>query len=276
MKTVIHVYYQNIKRDNSDNDVPSWGLGDCIRGTITLYRLSKILNFNLIVDLRHHPISSFIKINNHPYNDIIDNNIDNLKFFFFLGNLQKYIEESFNNNDIAFLHTNSIWDLNEIKNTDTVNSLSIDEQEFIKNIFIPTENFNNFMNNKLSNINFDYNIIHFRCGDERSFNLENLLDNDLLKFEEIFNKYYESNDILISDNKIFKNYIKSKYNVIVFDTEIGHTGFQNDINMIEGTLFDFFIQNKSKKIKSFTMHNHISGFMLWNAKVYNIPILIMN
>lgn len=50
MKTVIHAYYQNIKKENIDTNTTSWGLGDCIRGTLTLFRLSKILNFNLIVD----------------------------------------------------------------------------------------------------------------------------------------------------------------------------------------------------------------------------------
>lgn len=275
MKTVIHVYCQNIKRENIDTDTTSWGLGDCIRGTLSLFRLSKKLNFNLIVDLKHHPISNFLENNNTDYRNLIDTNISDLKFFFSLHNLQNYIENSLINDDIVMVHTNSIWDLNEIQNTNTVNSLPIDEQEFIKKIFIPNNNFNDFINNKLSYINFDYNIIHFRCGDDRSFNLENLVNDDLSRFEEIFKKYYEKNDILISDNKIFKNYIKSKYDVIMFDTEILHTGFQSDIKSIEGTLFDFFLQIKSKKIKSFTAHNHISGFMLWNAKVYNIPLLIM-
>lgn len=213
------------------------GLGDCIRGTWTLYRLSKIYNFNLIIDLKHHPISNFLVINNNNYENIIDENIENFKFFFRLENLKKYLEIELINNNIICLHTNAIWNSDEI--TDNNNLLNNDEQEFMKNILVPNDNFNNYIEDKIFNLPKDFNIIHFRIGDDKSFN-NTLTEEEIIFYENIFNKHYEKNDVLISDNIIFKNYIKSKYNIYSYDTKIGHLGNTDNLEEIKDTLYDFF------------------------------------
>ena len=275
MKTIIHVYKQHIKNHNKDTENTLWGIGDCMRGTLTLYKLSKIMNFNLIVDIRHHPISNFIKIRkiDDKYLNYIDNNLEELKFYFYLENLKKFITNSLVNNDIVCIHTNAFIEEDNIYNTN--NNITHDEQQFMKDIFIPNDSFKNYIDTKIINIPKKYNIIHFRLGDNICFDLEKLNDNDLNKYEDIFKRNYEENDILISDNKIFKDYIKSKYNITVFDNNIGHVGSTLDIELIKGTLFDFFIQSNSSKIKSYSVYEWISGFVHWNSKIYDIPIEII-
>jgi hypothetical protein len=277
MKTVIQVYTYKIHPNNVDSSSPNCGLGDCIRGTITLYKLSKIMNFNLIVDIRHHPISNFIEIKESEYIELIDNNIENLKFFFNLDNLKKYILDSFNESDIICLHANAYFQENDIYNNNTIDCFSVDEKNFIKNILIPNSEFKNYIDEKLLNISKkdNYNIIHFRLGDDKLYNSSNVSENDLNFYEDIFKRNYEENDILISDNKIFKDYIKLKYNVIVFDHKIAHLGLDDNYESVKGSLFDFFIQSKSKKIKTYTVYCWISGFVHWNCKLYNIPIEII-
>ena len=135
-KTVIQVYKQNFKLENKDHDASS-GLGDCIRGTVTLYKLSKILGFNLIIDFRHHPIGNYIDTKNLEYTDYIDRNIDNVKMFFWLNNLKEYILN--NDNDIIYLHTNAWYNEDDIYNTITVNCMTEDEQNFMKYIFKPND-----------------------------------------------------------------------------------------------------------------------------------------
>jgi hypothetical protein len=269
-KTIIQVYKQNFSPENKEHD-SNIGLGDCIRGTITLYKLSKILGFNLIIDFRHHPIGNYIDTKNLEYVEYIDSNIDNIKMFFWLNSLKEYILN--NDNNIICLHTNAWYEEKDIYDTTTVNSMTEDEQNFMKYIFQPNDNLNIKIKNELCNISNDYNIIHFRLGDFNGLiNQTNIPDEELIKFEDIFNKYYEKNDILITDNLFFKNYIKSKYNVNTLNTEIGHLGFTNEKKCIEGTLIDFFIQSNAKKIKSYSFYCWISGFIHWNAKINNIPI----
>jgi hypothetical protein len=276
MKTVIQVYKQSIKKHNADGENVNTiiGLGDCIRGSYTLYKLSKIYNFNLIIDIRHHPISKFLKINEHQYNNLVNENINELKFFFYSNNLIDYILNSFQKNDIVFLHTNSIYDENDIYSQNTVNVLLEDEQIFLKNLFIPNDNFNNYICNKLNNLN-NFTIIHFRIGD-KSFNNSNLCIDELKILENIFKNNYNDNDVLISDNEYFKKYIKSKYNINIFETSIGHIGYVNsNDNIIQDTLFDFFLISKSNKIKAYNTYEWISGFIHWTSKAYNIPLKLI-
>jgi len=272
MKTVIHVYKQDIKPENrTDTGNSYWGLGDCIRGSLTLYRLSKLLNFNLIIDIRHHPISNFLVIENNPYKNIVDENIENLKFFFYLNNLKNYLQDSFQNSDIVCVHTNAFINEDEIYYTQ-VDPLTNEEKNFIKNIFTYNENCINNFDLKSNTMPEKFEIIHFRIGDEFLLNKTNLSYEALTKFEDIFIKYYKVGDLLICDNQSLKYYLRSKYNIIIFYEPTSHIGLENDLNMIENTLFDFFIQSKSIKIKSYTVYEWISGFVQWNSKIYDIPL----
>ena len=272
MKTVVHAYKQNIKRENCPDTYNTyWGIGDCIRGSLTLFRLSKILNFNLVIDIRHHPISNFLIKKYHIYENIVDENINELKFFQYLNNLQNYIENSFINNDIVCVHTNAFINENEIYFM-YIDPLNNEEKEFIKNIFNYNEQCIFNFNLKLNNLNENFEILHFRIGDNYFLNNINLVNDDLIKFENVFKENYREGDLLISDNQFFKSYIKSKYNITIFDVAISHLGIDSDLSMVENTLFDFYIQSKCKKIKAYTVYEWISGFVQWNAKVYDIPL----
>jgi hypothetical protein len=258
------------------------GLGDFIRGTITLLKLSKEMGFNVLVDLRYNPISNFLKTQDIDklYLEKVDENLDNLKFFINRDILINYIIESFKNSDIITLHTNAITIENPSENffsiNSNINSLSEDIKNFIKNIFIPNDELQKYIDERMVNIPINYEIIHFRLGDQYSFESNNIPENKLVEFEELFKNNYNENTILLSDNKYFKNYIKSKYNIHIIDNEIEHLGdlnnnLNNNLDGVKGTLFDFFIQSNSKKIITFTIYHWISGFIYWSSLIYNIP-----
>lgn len=280
MKTVINVYTKHIKYENNPDYADTMcGLGDFIRGTISLFKLSKELGFNVIVDIRYNQISNFIKTQDidNIYLEEVDKNLDNIKFFFKLNNLKNYIIESFEKSDIVVLHTNAFWVEEEISsNNNIIYPLLEDEKDFIKKIFIPNDNLNKYIKTKFINMPIDYNIIHFRLHDS-FFNDSNIINEDILvKYEELFKNNYDENSILITNSKNFKNYIKSKYNVYILDTEIEHIGvlYNNNLQGVKDTLLDFFIQSRSKKIKTFSHYDWISGFIHWNCKVYDIPLEI--
>ena len=213
------------------------GLGDFIRGTITLLKLSKEYGFNVLVDLRYNPISKFLKNQDidNLYFEKVDENLDNLKFFYYIDNLKNYIKESLQYNDIITLHTNAVITPEKnfyhisIKNE----TLSEDEKNFIKNIFTPNNELKKYIDEKMINIPINYEIIHFRLGDEYSFQSNSIPENILFKFEKLFKNNYNENTLLISDSKFFKNYIKSKYNVHIIDNNIEHIGcLNNNLNSI--------------------------------------------
>jgi hypothetical protein len=368
MKTVINVYTKYIKPENYDISMMlTPGLGDFIRGTITLLKLSKEMGFNVLVDLRYNPISNFLKTQDIDklYLEKVDENLNDLKFFMYLNNLKNYIIESFKHNDIITIHTNSIIKPEPKENFYNINtkndSLTEDEKNYIKNIFTPNDELKKYIDEKMINIPKNYEIIHFRLGDEYSFQSNNIPENILVKFEELFKNNYNENTILLSDSKFFKNYIKSKYNVHIIDNDIEHIGnlnnsinniinnkyswgdsdlyikFLDDFKMdafgdgnytitdnhniiayfgcrehdikfnknyteftsirkddlcivngklkiidnfyintnldgIRGSLLDFFIQSNSKKIKTISIYDWISGFIYWNTLIYDIPI----
>jgi hypothetical protein len=128
-KIVIHTWSQNVKNLKQTEIEKFWGLEDLIRGTVKLHELSKKMNFELIVDIQHHPISKFMKCTNEKYKDLVKINSNNIDFIL-SDDVEKYIES--NENDIILISTNNLCD---------VTAIDDDCKEFIKKIFTPTDFF---------------------------------------------------------------------------------------------------------------------------------------
>jgi hypothetical protein len=75
-----------------------------IRGTIALFQLSKKMNFNLIVNIKLHPISNFLKTKESEYDAIIEKNKNNIRFIT-TENVENHIR--YTNDDILFFLTNA-------------------------------------------------------------------------------------------------------------------------------------------------------------------------
>jgi hypothetical protein len=89
-----------------------------------------------------------------------------------------------------------------------------------------------------------------------------------------YDEWREYNDVVISDSLIFKEKIKENdKNVILLNTEPVHLGYANHSNNIKDTLLEFFIITKSKKIKTFSNYDWISGFVNSVHQIYDIPII---
>lgn len=183
MKTIIQVFTNiciNMPHYNINN---YWGLGDMIRGTIKLYHFCKEKNYNFIVDLHLHSISKYLIIENNPYHQLIEDNKNNIEF---VENIENYINMK-KSSEIIYFFKNSQCDLN----------ITSDAKEFIKKLLTTNNEFNSYFNFKINEIPYNnYNIIHFRLGD----------DELVRKIRKNYNEYYnfllknkEDNDILISD-----------------------------------------------------------------------------
>lgn len=279
--TVIQVFKEYSKKETRIDDKYDYhGIGDLLRGTNCLYKLSKELNFNLIIDIRHHKVSSYIQSNLNPYMKLIDNEVNNIPFIFKFKTLKNYIDSN-KDKKIVYVTTNSIYndEINVIKKFDP-NYLSSNEKEFMTNFFIPKGKLKINLEQTFSRL-LNFKIIHFRLNDCYNFikydNETNIIVNDIFsELEKIFIKNYEKDDILLTNNLLFKKYLKSKYDCNTFDTVVHHLGIIEENNVdkiVYDNLFEFFIQSKATVIKTYSDYNWISGFVYWISIVNNINLI---
>lgn len=292
-KTVVQVFkYDFTPEKLKDVRYNYHGIGDLIRGCLSLFRLSKELNFKLVVDIRHHGISKYTQIKRNLYENLIDIKYNDILFFFNYNTVKTYITTNFETTDVILLLTNSIYnhDSNLIKNLNLYN-LNNEEKHFLQNLLIPNDELNAYINNETNKLNNNFNIIHFRLNDSFDENIEinqnfdknnkinknvNLIQK-IIDLDVFFTKYYEPGDILLINNLIIKQYFKRKYNCITFDTHIQHLGTKCSDNnqIIFDNLFEFFLQKKSNQIKTFSDYEWISGFVFWNSLIFDIPLINM-
>jgi len=260
MKTVIQVYkigYNNVVTDDTQN---FHGIGDFFRSTLSLYNLSKIYNFNLIVDFSLHPIQNFLEYNEHEYSNIVKEKQNSISL---IGETQAIMEYINNSNEEVVVFFG--WSSPNVYNT----PITKESQIFMKKLLKPNKIMSEYIETQLNKIPFkEYNIIHYRLGDNtlvRNEQKQHSLDHILSK--------YETNDILICDSSEFKNQVKNEnLDIFMFDNNICHLGFSKDVNSIQDTLFEFLLISKASKIKTYSSYGWISGFAHIISFIYNIPI----
>jgi hypothetical protein len=221
------------------------------------------MNFELIVDIQHHPISKFLKCTNTKYKDFVNKNVNNIEFVM-PGQVEKYIES--NENDVIMLLTNDLCD-----------ESAIDDEckEFIKSIFMPTDFFKEYISIKMDDVSIDdYNIMHFRLGDNELVRQNVTQPNNEIVDKLIKRK--ENKDILISDSEHFKKYVEKNVDINMFNTRTVHFGYQKRPSEIMDTLFEFFLLMNARKIKTYSVYTWISGFVYWVHKIYDVPLEQMN
>jgi hypothetical protein len=273
MKTIIFTWSQKFNINNEHLEKYNhlketnffFGLGDLIRASIKLYSLSKKMNFRLIVDLQLHPISTFLKAEIHEYSFLVLKNKNNIDYICY-GAVVDFIKSK-PDDSVSFLFTNDFYD----------GEITEDIKIFIKNILQPTDVFQKFINYKLEKIKIKpFQILHYRLNDDEFLNKNNNNENKYKKLFNHFLKIKENSDILISDTQSFKDYVfQNNGNIMMYDINICHLGLSSDKDAIRDTLFEFFLITYSSKIKTYCRIHHMSGFVKWISKIYDIPVSIL-
>jgi hypothetical protein len=268
-KTVILVWTKTPCNIKDNIDCNYWGLGDMIRGTIHMYNITKELGINFIVDTNLHSISKYLKKRNHPYEDLVLQNKDNVPFVLHDGNLnylRMYVTNPSNYKDgFLFLMTNGPFFIKEIKN---------DCKEFIKDILNPNEELQFAIDEKIKTIPYhEYSILHYRFGDGE------LVRNAQVKHIDFLDNALKNRDdhsILLSDSKSFKQFMRTASDIFMLDTTICHLGHSSvETYDLKDTLIEFFITTKAKSIKTYTVHTWISGFVRIANIIYDVPLTII-
>jgi hypothetical protein len=265
MKTFILTWTQKVNNLVTDNTNNFFGFGDILRGTISMLQLSKKYNFNFFIDIQLHPVSKYLRVIKHEYSDYVLQNANNIPFVY-PENIENFIQNFIQNtqSNVCCLLTNS----------HLIGEISQECKDFMKNILVPNEEFEKYIYdlNLAKNTPKQYNILHFRLGDELLIRRQNSID--FQNYINIMNQHKEPNDILMSDSIRFKEEIMCKHSdVFLFYINIGHVGFEQHKDILKDTLFEFFIITKASKIKTFSNYGHISGFVYMAHYIYDIPLI---
>ena len=223
----------------------------------------------------------------------------NVKLYYLINNtaIEKYIRLKYqkmyiNKNDINESYYAKKFDISKLsrKEYNMVNPFyfyNIGVEYLYGNILLKCEDVFFFSNEVkqnseklLSDIlikNIGYISIHLRLGDkyletDKSFVMAKNDERDY--DEEKFFLYIETNHdkpiIFFCDNNSYKLKIKKKYNnIIIINSDIGHTSLQNTTDkQTLDTISEFYIMTNSEKIIAASY----SGFSKTASKFKNIPI----
>jgi len=261
MKTVILAWTHkvcNLVTTTKDN---FWGLGDTIRGTIELFQLSKKMGFRLIVDIRLHNISQYLKIQPHEFSDFVFEHRDAIPF---IQNAEQHIKNS--SDEVLIFLTNGSQQLRE--------PISEECKLFIKGLLCPTNDFEKYILTKMERLSssHNYSVLHYRFNDDEMINSFDTRFSNYDKYLENLVLNAEPDSILISTSKKFKDFVKSKNTVFMFDIKIGHMGYPYHKDSIKDTLFEFFLLSKARLIKTHSVYRWLSGFARIANEIYDVPI----
>lgn len=274
-KIIVSVYCKETK--NTSNDGRNfWGFGDMLRGTISIYKLAQELGTSFYLDTLDHPVAKFLKLcpKISGYDGLIKKAKNNIYTFYKYSELQNFVKQNLITSNFVAVHSNSIYkDKNNVINEEHSNFLSKSDKTDLIKYFTPSDELEFAILEQLKKLPPKYNIIHFRIGDDF---FDSKIDKTKLEYlENIFLKYYENCDVLLTDNQFFKQYLKNKHGCLTLDTNIVHVGVSTNDNGIKDTLIEWFIQSKSSKIKTYSSYGWISGFVFWTHNLFEIPLINM-
>ena len=275
IKQIINVYQPIYKNDKNAS-----GFGDFIRGSYFLMQFCDTFNlkFNTIIN---HPIQKFLK-RNGAHNLQRDElpNYENIEFYQQVK-IEGFLDE---NNFNQFLNTTE--NTNDGRNVfiDTylypVNDVSQKHKEILRTILEPIPEMITQVNNVLKNLNLErhaFNVIHIRSGDK--YLIENSVI-DPVFIKKLVNVLYflnnSENYLLLTDSYKLKYILMKLFpRLKMFFNEITHfgEGVELDDGKVKNTLIDFYVMASSKKIFSFSVYDHGTGFSRWCAETYNIPYI---
>lgn len=274
-KTIVGVYCRKTKNFSSDFR-SFWGFGDMIRGTISLYKISQEFGTKFVLDFYKHPISKYFESNIHENNvkHALIKSEGNVYTFYKFADLVNYIRKMSNVSDVIVVHTNAVYkDMNNMLENTNSSFLTYADKSYLRTLFRPTAEIKMSLDEIVKSLPENYNVMHFRVGDD--FFNNDIDDEYYNKLEEIFVKYTEPNDVLMTDNNNLKKRLHEKFGCIILDTDIVHVGLSDNDNGVKDTIIEWFVQINSKKIKTYSVYSWISGFVYWTHQLYDIKMINM-
>lgn len=266
------------------------GFADFIRGTMTLFLLSKRYNYKLLLDYNSHPFFKNLEFNKE-YFIMNTENSDTLEFLppKSYNNIFNNIENLFKqNNPIIYIHTNSCYNSFGVVSNFTDYEIN-NAKKFIIDLLKPNAEVLEIYRNKFNNITSNqYIVLHIRfedkCFFQSNFNIPDSKVHTIIGFIKNLS-HTENKQIIIISN--WKKYINNDTftdfkNIYVTDSEPIHTGSLiqkcNDTELksfLQNTLIDLLLLTNSSKNYCISRYGY-SGFSEVFSNIHNIPYINMS
>ena len=253
------------------------GFADFLRGTITLYNLSKKYNYDLIID-SEHKVFSYLKKNKYIEKSELFDTIELLPPLSY-DEIYYKLEEIFKTNYSFSILTNSFYQ--DLHTNELINwgEITEDCRNYLLNILQPSDEILNKIDYIFENIykfsKDDYfETIHIRTNDSYISDVNKEID--YYEYQYFYNKIInfvntkpETKLILIIDSSKIGQKLKEDISCLNYWNNLKiHLGDLKNYseNSVLDTLVDFFIFSKSKNINATSE----SGFSKVASIIYKI------
>jgi len=235
------------------------GIGDNMRGLISILQIQKRLQFRLLVDFEGHHFGEYLNYKTPMYSCSYKLTFIYLDERDHHDDIYSRLRDEFTRNDMIVIQTNAyprIGDLDE--------PIKI----FIKNLLVLRPATEEYLAKKFIGLPKIYNLFHYRLGDSH-FNHDFLNHSVVENF--VANK--KENSVLISDSLVLKQEIHKRFaneDVYLFLDKPHHTEFPADSFL--DTLADFYLIHNASSVSCHSCYGWISNFILWTAITYDVPL----
>jgi hypothetical protein len=236
----------------------STGLGDNIRGLITIKQIQKIMGFELYIDLNGHPIERYLMRVSQKMN--------------YNHNVGFYAYDNAPHHD-QMIHFFKDKDSIRIETNYYPTAVDEDTKQFMREFLKLKPEYAELFSKRVT---APYYLYHFRFGDKHICQENDTRFNVETDYYSCIDKYLRvrnPNSIIISDSLEFKHMCKYIANVYLNDPI--HTRFNDNPkiqNDITETICDFYLIQNATKVYSYSAYPWISNFILWTSTIYDIPI----
>ena len=254
--TIVFAWSQNVQFDTKKETTGFWGLGDSLRGILSIYQFCKKNRYEFIIDTHLHPFSQFFENNTSPYQCNKDESP--VTFAGDDGGMYKSLNLSVKPGGVYHIFCNSY----------PLEPLLSDEKRLIRNLLTIKPEF------KLDLPKDPYSVFHIRVGDPLINGIIN--EKDLVHYTQIVGKKCKMGDVICSDSNQLKHHLATMIpgiRVYMNDNRCGHVGYDTDPVLLRNTLDDLQIVLGAARVYTYSNYSWISGFVEWGCKCFDIPLV---
>ncbi len=254
---------------------PFWGIGDFIRGCLSLRNLCEEFGFTLELDYTYHPISEYLTNSiytsmEYTKEDVTIYGIDDFEHLYSIFNQLKQFSNEDLKTMVLYIGTNA-WYLGK--------GVSDETREFMKTSLQPTPELLGAIwktQSELGILPKEYSVLHIRMGDDYLVKGQTSEEAFAAIHGQIMSQI--NHDItkpivVLSDCYNLKQYLHEKEGWLYSPIQPCHLSTNVKGSRVKDTLVDFFLITEASSLYCISNHGYGSGFCDWACDIYKVPCI---